>query len=152
VVTGRLEIQLRHSFDAAHRLPHLAGGNSKCASLHGHTWHATLGITGPVTEDGTVIEFGQIKRTWRSILDTQLDHGCLLGAEDPLLDSIARDGGKLYVFGRDTHTEDLPWPTVEAVATLLSRYAHALTLPGGVYPTSLTVNETPVNSVTWSLI
>lgn len=35
---GEAEVQLKHHFDAAHRLPHLTGGNSKCASLHGHTW------------------------------------------------------------------------------------------------------------------
>lgn len=145
------EVQLKHHFDAAHRLPHLAGGNSKCANLHGHTWGVTLGISGPVQPDCTVVEFGGIKRTWRTLLDDLFDHGTLLGADDPLLPVFEDYGMKHYVFGNpdDPHAADLPWPSVEAVTVLLVRAASTLILPADCRVTGMTVTETVSNAVTW---
>lgn len=143
------EVQLNHHFDAAHRLPHLAGGNSKCANLHGHTWGVTLGITGPLQPDMTVVEFGTVKHTWRATIDDLFDHGTLLGANDPLLPVFEEYGMKHYAFGRDNHTNDLPWPSVEAVTTCLVRIASTLPLPPDCRITSMHVTETLSNAVTW---
>lgn len=145
-----LTIELRHAFEAAHRLPHL-GSSSKCASLHGHTWGVTLGISGPVQPDMTVVEFGEIKHIWRTALDDMFDHGTMLGAEDPLLPVFEEYGMKHFVFGRDGHAGDLSWPSVEAVTACLVRMAGTLLLPQECRVTSMTVTETASNAVTWCL-
>jgi len=147
---GHVEVQLNHHFDAAHRLPHLAGGNSKCASLHGHTWHTTLGITGPLQDDMTVIEFGAAKTAFRAFVDSAFDHATLLGFSDPLLPVFEEHGMKHYVFGRDGHGEGIPWPSVEGVAAVLVRYARTIPLPAGCWISSLHLTETVSNAVRWT--
>jgi 6-pyruvoyltetrahydropterin/6-carboxytetrahydropterin synthase len=147
--TGEVEIQLKHHFDAAHRLPQLAGGNSKCASLHGHTWGVTLGITGPIQTDGTVVEFGSIKKAFRAFIDDHFDHGTLIGFSDPLLPVFEEYGMKHYVFGRDGLAEGIPWPSVEGVTAVLVRFANLLTLPPDCRVTGMYVTETVSNAVQW---
>lgn len=143
------EVQLKHHFDAAHRLPHLSGGNSKCFNLHGHTWGVTLGITGPIQDDMTVVEFGGIKKAFRHFVDEAFDHGTLLGEADPLLPVLEEFGQKLYVFGRDSHADGIPWPSVEGVTAVLVRFAHSLALPDGCAVTGMHVTETVSNAIQW---
>lgn len=145
------EVQLNHHFDAAHRLPHLAGENNKCASLHGHTWHVTLGITGPVQDDMTVVEFGGVKKAFRHFVDEAFDHGTLIGLDDPLLPVFQEHGMKHFVFGRDQHSDGLPWPTVEAVTAVLVRFAHSIVLPGECFVSGMHVTETVSNAVSWRM-
>jgi 6-pyruvoyltetrahydropterin/6-carboxytetrahydropterin synthase len=147
--SDRAEVQLRHHFDAAHRLPQLAGGNSKCASLHGHTWNVTLGITGPIQDDMTVVEFGTVKKAFRAFVDEQLDHGTLIGADDPLLPVFTEHRMKHFVFGRDGLAEGIPWPSVEGVTAVLVRFAQLLTLPDDCYVSGMYVTETVSNAVQW---
>lgn len=144
------EVQLSHHFDAAHRLPQLADGNSKCASIHGHTWHVTLGITGPIQGDGTVVEFGSVKKVFRAFIDKYFDHGMLIGFADPLLPVFEEHDMKHFVFGRDGITEDVPWPSVEGVATVLVRFATLhLQLPPGCRVSGMHVTETVSNAIQW---
>lgn len=143
------EVQLKHHFDAAHRLPHLKGENNKCASLHGHTWGVTLGITGPLQDDGTVVEFGGVKKAFRSFVDQAFDHGTLIGFSDPLLPVFTEHAMKHYVFGKDAYSDGIHWPTVEGVTAVLVRFAHGLTLPQGCRITGMHVTETTNNAVQW---
>jgi 6-pyruvoyl-tetrahydropterin synthase len=145
------EVLLSHHFDAAHRLPQIAGGNTKCNNLHGHTWRVVLGITGPVQPDMTVVEFGSVKSVWRAHIDTVYDHATLLGQDDPLLPVLAQFGMRLVVFGQDGHTSELPWPSVEAVTAALVRTARTLPLPADCYVSSMHVTETDANAVQWRL-
>ncbi|ROR42930.1 6-pyruvoyl trahydropterin synthase family protein [Kitasatospora cineracea] len=149
-------VTVRHNFETAHRLPHLSG---KCENLHGHSWWAEITVTAPVLAAGTVVEFGAFKRALREWIDTFLDHGAMLGANDPLAPVLAGQGSKLFRFGADDPTEQeqhaagLQWPSVEAVAELLSRVAaEALrTLPraAGAYVSHVRVAETAVNAAAW---
>jgi 6-pyruvoyltetrahydropterin/6-carboxytetrahydropterin synthase len=144
-----MEVQLKHHFDAAHRLPQLAGGNSKCASLHGHTWNVTLSVTGPLQDDGTVVEFGSVKRAFRTFVDDNFDHGTLIGAEDPLLPVFEQYQMKHFVFGRDGISEGIPWPSVEGVTAVLVRFTRLLTLPKDCRVSGMYVTETVSNAVQW---
>ena len=130
-------VRLRHRFQAAHRLPHLAG---QCQSLHGHSWTVLVTVTAPVLgRDRTVVEFGAFKAGFRRWVDTFLDHGTMLAATDPLVPMLAADRGKVFRFGahpdplvdgpRDLAAAEhlavtLAYPTVEEVAVLLGRVAH----------------------------
>ncbi|WP_328638391.1 6-carboxytetrahydropterin synthase [Streptomyces canus] len=136
-------VSVRHNFETAHRLPHLPG---KCESLHGHSWWATFTVTAPeLSPGGLVVEFGPFKKLVRQWIDEHLDHGTMLGPEDPLLAVLRAAGCKTYrVEG---------WPTVENVAALLGNMAgraldHLVRAPGA-YVSSVHLTETHVNAATW---
>lgn len=120
----RATLAVRLGFEAAHRLPALGG---KCANLHGHSWTATVRLTGPLPEEGIVADLGEVKHRLRGWVDTYLDHACLLGVDDPLVKPLDGEGCRLYLFGEsDGYVADLRWPTTEAVAVLLHRMAGAV--------------------------
>lgn len=144
-------ITVRHNFETGHRLPILEG---KCQSLHGHSWWVEVEVSAPGRPD-TVVEFGAFKRGLRAWVDEHLDHGLMLGREDPLA-AVLDDFGKVYVFGvaGDQYVADIAWPTVENVALLLGRVAHAQlhqqARSAGALITRVTVQETHVNAATWT--
>ncbi|RBM18646.1 6-pyruvoyl tetrahydrobiopterin synthase [Prauserella sp. PE36] len=154
------QITIEHTFETAHRLPHLGG---KCTSLHGHSWRVAVPVIAPtLSDDVTVVEFGALKAGVRQWIDTYLDHGTMLGIHDPLAVHLAVAKCKVFRFGADRYTTvedaellaaDLAWPTVEAVAVLLRRVSQAVlaTLPcapdarvGRVF-----VRETHLNAATY---
>lgn len=150
-------VVIRHNFETAHRLPVLGG---KCLNLHGHSWWGRITMSVPALEQDTVAEFGAFKRAIRTWIDTYLDHGTILGAEDPLVAPLRDAGCRVFRFGAADPTDaeklvaDLAWPTVENVAVLLSRVgADALvgldTAPGAEI-TEVHVDETQVNSAVWT--
>lgn len=137
-------VAVRHTWEAGHRLPHIEG---KCQSLHGHSWSVLAEVTRaePVAED-VLIEFGAVKAVLRAWIDSRLDHGMMLGIDDPLVDVLVPHG-KVFVFGLDEHSDHLRWPTVENVAALLgimlSRELPDITI------VRVTVTETPTNEASW---
>ncbi|MBA7692739.1 6-carboxy-5,6,7,8-tetrahydropterin synthase [subsurface metagenome] len=62
------------SFDAAHFLPNYEG---KCRRLHGHTWKLEVEVSGPVGEDGLVLDFAALKRLVEVGILEILDHTLL---------------------------------------------------------------------------
>ncbi|MCF6471270.1 6-carboxytetrahydropterin synthase [Nonomuraea sp. MG754425] len=142
------QIRVRHNFETAHRLPHLAG---KCVNLHGHSWWAEVTVrAGRLSEDQTVVEFGAFKKALRAFIDEHLDHGAMLGAGDPLAPLLAAHGSKVYLFGEPPYARDLPYPTVEAVAVLLARVAQVILddqpRAAGATVSRVEVTETHVNA------
>ena len=133
---------MRHNFETAHRLPHLVG---KCQSLHGHSWWAHVTVTGPELAGGTLVEFGAFKAGLRGWIDAHLDHGSMLGPEDPLVPLLRAHGCKVH----EVHG----WPTVEHVAAMLAMVAQgqldALVRAPGCVVTRVRVQETHVNEAAW---
>jgi 6-pyruvoyltetrahydropterin/6-carboxytetrahydropterin synthase len=82
------------TFEAAHKLPLHDG---KCQKLHGHSWKGTLFISSEtLIKDGVktdmVMDYGDIKKSFKKILDEQLDHCYLnesLNLENPTSEKIA---------------------------------------------------------------
>jgi 6-pyruvoyltetrahydropterin/6-carboxytetrahydropterin synthase len=146
-------ISVKHNFETAHRLPFLGG---KCTNLHGHSWWVTWTFDTPMDNNGITTDFGSLKATLRGWVDENLDHGVMLGRDDPLVEYFNKyePQQKMYVFGApltgvasaDKVWVYLPWPTVEAVSSLLSTVARAAT---GRTPAEVHVQETHVNSATW---
>lgn len=134
-------VTVKHNFETAHRLPFLAG---KCENIHGHSWWVEWEFDNEMDDNGLTLEYGALKRALRSWVDEHLDHGTMLGAKDKLLEAFRKDGSKVYIFGED-YTE-FPWPTVEAVSSLLASVAIDLI---GVEPISVKVQETHVNAAVW---
>jgi 6-pyruvoyltetrahydropterin/6-carboxytetrahydropterin synthase len=138
-------VTVRHTWEAGHRLPHIEG---KCQSLHGHSWSVEVEVTSdqPAHGDNMVIEFATVKTILREWVDSRLDHGMILGKDDPLADILVQHG-KVFVMGYDTHSGGLDWPTVENVAALLARLIE-FELPE-VRVVRVTVQETPTNRASW---
>lgn len=137
------EVTVQHNFESAHRLLHLEG---KCQSLHGHSWWASVTIEAPVLRGGIVVEFGPYKKALREWIDTNLDHGSMLGSDDPLLPILRAHGCKTYEF--------IHWPTVEEVASEIGFKAQEL-LEGvvrtpGARVSRCDVQETHVNRASWT--
>jgi 6-pyruvoyltetrahydropterin/6-carboxytetrahydropterin synthase len=88
---------------------------------------------------GIVAEYGQLKLLVREWIDKHLDHGLMLGSEDPLL-RLLEAYGKVY--------ELAPWPTVEQVARHLGEVCQSLVDEAelGVYVARVRVTETHVNA------
>lgn len=141
-------VTVRHNFEAGHRLPNLGG---KCTNLHGHSWWAEVTVAAPPGRHDVVVEYGVFKKALRAWIDTNLDHGVMLGRDDPLA-AILPDFGKVYVFGTTPESDGLMWPTVENVAELVAevgaRILAAVDRAPGAYVESVTVHETHVNAAT----
>ena len=87
-----MEIYKEFTFEAAHRLPNAPAGH-KCGRLHGHSYHVTIFVEGPIgPETGWIMDFADIKTAFSPILD-QLDHRFLNeieGLENSTAEILAR--------------------------------------------------------------
>ena len=87
-----MEIYKEFTFESAHRLPNVPAGH-KCGRLHGHSFKATVYVSGPVgDETGWVMDYAEIKQVFKPIRD-QLDHRYLNeieGLENPTSEVLAR--------------------------------------------------------------
>ncbi|WP_083754131.1 6-pyruvoyl trahydropterin synthase family protein [Actinosynnema sp. ALI-1.44] len=154
------QIAIEHTFETAHRLPHLGG---KCTSLHGHSWRVAVSVIAPtLSDDVTVVEFGALKAGVRQWMDTHLDHGTMLGVHDPLAAHLLAAKCKVFRFGANGNetvkdpellATDLAWPTVEAVAVLLRRVSQAVLAALPCAPDArigqVFVRETHLNTATY---
>jgi len=112
---------------AGHRLMHHDG---KCSRPHGHNYEVTVRITGELTEEGWVVDKGEVTDE----IDAW-DHRFLLEEGDPLVEAFeaSGDGDAVVVL-------DHP-PTAEVMATVLERRLDAR-LPETVSDVAVTVRET----------
>ncbi|ACK69740.1 queuosine biosynthesis protein QueD [Gloeothece citriformis PCC 7424] len=82
-------------FEAAHILPHHGG---KCRRLHGHSWVGRVYVKGNEliaegSQQGMIIDYGEIKHYIQPLLDHYLDHYFLnetTGLENPTSEAIAK--------------------------------------------------------------
>jgi len=112
---------------AGHRLLHHDG---KCSRPHGHNYEFTVRVTGHLTDEGWVVDKGDITR-----VIFEWDHRFLLERGDPLVEAFeqAGDGGSVVVL-------DYP-PTAEVMSVVLEERL-LVALPDSVTDVSVAVNET----------
>ncbi|WP_435363679.1 6-pyruvoyl trahydropterin synthase family protein [Haloarchaeobius sp. DYHT-AS-18] len=112
---------------AGHRILHHDG---KCSRPHGHNYEIAVSITGTLSEEGWVVDKGDIT----SIID-EWDHRFLVEDGDPLVDAFAAagDADGLVVL-------DHP-PTAEVMSLLLEEKFRER-LPDNVTDVSVQVAET----------
>ena len=63
---------------------HFATFEDQCEPLHGHNYAVTLEVTGALTDDSWVCDFGALKRIGRDVCD-ELDHKFLLQRDSRVL-------------------------------------------------------------------
>jgi 6-pyruvoyltetrahydropterin/6-carboxytetrahydropterin synthase len=86
-LANRLALTVCHEIQVAHRLFLLPG---KCQNIHGHSMKVTMEVYCQIDNngyammpDGTLIEFGQLKKEFRRYLDEVWDHHLHLNRDDP---------------------------------------------------------------------
>ncbi len=142
-------IEIRHNFETAHRLTG-DGAPTKCVSIHGHSWWATLELTGPSLDElGILVEFGALKKAWRGWLDDHVDHHLVLKHDDPMIAAVRG------VYPESRILETAESPTTEVMAKLLFDRAELLLRDLGVPPSQARVarvhiQETAVNAASYS--
>ena len=80
------------TFSSAHFLPQTADDHP-CRKLHGHNYRVELVFEGECdAEKGWLIDYREIKKTWRSDIKQQIDHVVLNdveGLENPTAECVA---------------------------------------------------------------
>lgn len=80
-VTRRVSVERnRLRFAAAHMATFL----DDCEPLHGHNYDVSVDLTGELTHESWVWDFGDLKRTTKAIID-ELDHKFILQTKSNLL-------------------------------------------------------------------
>jgi 6-pyruvoyltetrahydropterin/6-carboxytetrahydropterin synthase len=110
-----------------HRIQHHDG---KCSRPHGHNYEISVEVTGEITDEGWVVDKGDIT----SIIDGW-DHRFLLEAGDPLVDAFDASGD-----GDGVVVLDHP-PTAEVMAWKLEQRLHE-ELPETISDVAVSVAET----------
>jgi len=93
LITKEIEIDLGHR---------VTNHKSKCASLHGHRYKIEVGVddkiveTKGVSDEGMVMDFGDLKEIMMEVLDRGFDHGMVLWVGDPLVEAISNDKNTKY--------------------------------------------------------
>lgn len=76
-MTALATIVKQFRFEAAHQLPNHGG---QCRDLHGHSYLVEVAVAGPVnpvrglSDDGMVVDFGDIKIAFRERVHDRCDH------------------------------------------------------------------------------
>ena len=146
----QITITRKFTFDAGHRV---YGHESKCKSIHGHTYHVELECSAQQLDNlGRVIDFSVIKAIVGTWIDDNLDHALILNYEDPLVDLMRNINNpsdknqnyelfkligiqKFYVMGSN--------PTAENIAKHIADCNSLHLLKLGIQIESVTVHETP---------
>jgi 6-pyruvoyltetrahydropterin/6-carboxytetrahydropterin synthase len=143
----RLEIDGEHTnvkFSACHFI----AGHEKCGRLHGHTYVVSLRIMGDIGEKGMVMDFVQIKRGLRSIVD-DLDHRVIIPGDSKRITVSVGDevevlaGCKRYVFPvEDVVLLDTEESSAEELSrVLLQRLIDSVGFPANIDRVELGIHE-----------
>lgn len=147
--------------EVAHRLYMMEG---KCENIHGHSMKVHLALNGFVDDKGVLagLQFGEVKKLFRTWIDENFDHRLLLNQEDPWT---------LYLYNQNEYGRPdqadvaykLPGlmvmpadPTTENIAKWIGQWAWEefienpnRRLTGNLAGIYIQVDETPVNSGSW---
>ena len=130
-----MRIAKRFHWSAAHRLPWHEG---PCRHLHGHSYKMEVVVVGPVNQQGMVLDFADIKRAIKPLVEAW-DHGTFVAHDDDeLLGLLTQTDWKHYVLPFDSTSENL---ALLAAGHLCEHAAEALAA-AGVTEVRVRVEET----------
>lgn len=141
-------IYVNHNAEIAHRLMNLPG---KCEHIHGHSLQIEMHISGHLDENGLLagLDFGSVKKTFRSYLDETFDHQLHLNYKDPwskVLQDVDQHNASKFLPGLRTWPGD---PTTENIAKWIgmAMYEHF----EAKFPVRIYVQETNTNGAEYQL-
>ena len=115
-----------------------------CEQLHGHNYAVDVFITGPLNEDGMVVDFREAKDKVINICKT-LDHKVMLPGDSKTINVKSEEGfievnvgAKRYVFPAE---DCIILPTQATTAELLSKYMHDRIDISGDYHVKVCISE-----------
>lgn len=118
----------RFVFSAAH---FITFNGDECEPLHGHNYHVTAEIHGPLDENHYVVDFILVRDALQKIVDS-LDHRMLLPLEHPTINvTVEGDevgvthGARRWVFPRQ---DCVLLPVANTTAELLAKHIASLLL------------------------
>jgi len=88
LITKEIEIDMGHR---------VTNHKSKCSSIHGHRYKIEVGVDDKVittegaSDEGMVIDFGDLKEVMVSEIDVKFDHGFAIWEKDSFVKSIIED-------------------------------------------------------------
>jgi 6-pyruvoyltetrahydropterin/6-carboxytetrahydropterin synthase len=141
--TNPISVTRRLEFDAGHRLPN---HKSQCRNLHGHRYALEITLTANLihdegaTDDGMVMDFGDIKSIANERLVNVWDHAFLVWRGDKVMvDFLAAiTGHKTVILDEVPTAENLVKAAFEILEhAYRDRFGHELTL------TQVRLYETP---------
>lgn len=105
------------TFDSAHFLTKYHG---KCENLHGHTYRLRVTVSGPVNEEGMVVDFKELKALVKERVIDRYDHQNLNDFfENPTAELVAMQIWKDLAAAElgATLTEVVLWETADSFVT-----------------------------------
>jgi 6-pyruvoyltetrahydropterin/6-carboxytetrahydropterin synthase len=64
------------------QMAHFVKGHPKCGHIHGHSVSLSVEITGEIGPDGFVVDFSEVKKMLKDILERIDHHGIVVARED----------------------------------------------------------------------
>jgi 6-pyruvoyltetrahydropterin/6-carboxytetrahydropterin synthase len=137
--------------EVAHRLYETPG---KCENIHGHSMYVSLEIEGDIDSKGMVLglDFGDVKKLFRTFLDNGYDHRLLLNQNDPWAGMFSMGQAGKGLDQPDMHLPGLAImnndPTTENIAAEIGWWARSNW--GDADMIEVSVKETRVNAAHWN--
>lgn len=141
LITKTIEI------DMGHRVPN---HKSKCRSMHGHRYKIEVGVEDKLIEiagasdEGMVIDFGDLKQIMVDEIDAKLDHGFMMYNKDEYAELFkSLQNGQKIIFVNFI-------PTAENIAKYIFQIMKDKLLEKGIGINHVTVWETPTSTAHYS--
>lgn len=143
-----MEITREIQLDAGHRIPF---HKSHCSNVHGHRYRIIATLEGTpvethaVSDQGMIMDFGDMKRILMERIHAPLDHGFMVWKGDTALrDFLAREKFKVVVFDDVPTAENIAkWCYNQVRDEFKAVYGNTLRLR------SITIWETPNSSAVY---
>ncbi len=138
-----LRVTKEFSFEMAHALRNYDG---KCENIHGHTYHLSVTVAGPVKElahasdDGMVVDFGDVKKLVHEHVIDVFDHALVLHEKDKRAEVVKSVRTKIILTPYQPTTENLILDFVNRIKKVIK---------GGLLLHSVRLRETATSFAEW---
>jgi len=113
------QIDVKVRFRAGHRLMEPYVG--KCNNVHGEGFTTTVCIkTEKLQADGTLLDFGEVKRYVKDYLNRNFDHHFLCRNDDPIGELLANEGMAVTFTDTNPTSENIAKEIYDVVSTWLA--------------------------------
>jgi 6-pyruvoyltetrahydropterin/6-carboxytetrahydropterin synthase len=146
-VTKEITIAMGHS---------VTGHKSKCRGLHGHDYRIIATVDGQVSavtgasDEGMVIDFGDLKQAMMNVIDRYYDHGFILYDKDPRA-QLLQQATDLWCFEKERFHLVGFIPTAENLAKHWANLLEIELYKRGIKLYQLEVYETPTSSAIYTM-
>jgi 6-pyruvoyltetrahydropterin/6-carboxytetrahydropterin synthase len=118
-------IKKEFHWEMGHRLPFHEG---LCKNIHGHSYRAEIELTGPLNENGMVIDFYVLSQLVKPVIE-ELDHSFMVNDQDTLLTNFLEEHSfKATVVEFYTTAENIAGYLCDRIIKTLESIQHTIDL------------------------